>query len=102
MIEVPAVVAAQDPKTGFLVEGRVHDEERLQPLGHRLQLGVREDAVDAAVETPDELARPDVLEQKRANPVNQAWPELGLDHQHRRTLQLAQRARQRQYSPMVP
>src|SRR5438270_4405374 len=64
------------------MEGRIHGKEAPQSLGHRCKLCIRENAVDAAIEPPDQIPRFDVLQNESADAMDRARAELGLDHQH--------------------
>jgi hypothetical protein len=85
VIEVPAVVAAQHPQFQTLMQCRIGVHETLQPIRHAVQLRIRENPVDAAVETPDQLTNAHGFSQKHADAVNCTDPKLRLDHHHHAT-----------------
>jgi hypothetical protein len=82
MIEVPAIVATQNPEPQIAVKRRISAQKALEALWHLAHLGVREHPVDAAVEPPNELPGSHRLGQEHADSVDRALSQLGIDHQH--------------------
>src|SRR5215207_7252646 len=82
VIEVAPVVPAQDPQPKARVKRRIGPEEFLHDVRKALEFTVRKYAIDAAVETPDELPGLYVLRHENADAVDRAWPQLGPDHHH--------------------
>ena len=57
----------------------IGSQELLQLFRHLSQLVVREHAIDAAVEPPDEVARANRLSEKYTDPVDGTCAKLCLD-----------------------
>jgi hypothetical protein len=73
MIEVAAIVAAQNPEFRRLVPGRISPEKTLIQFRQARQIVPGINPVYAAIEPPDQPAFPNRLKQKDADPAIAFW-----------------------------
>jgi hypothetical protein len=101
VVEVAAVVAAQDPKPSRLVPGRIGAQEALHVLRQAGEIVFGIDPVDARIETPGQLALANRLKKEHSGSMNIALPQLCFYHQHEQLLLPDQNsdARQTRFEP---
>jgi hypothetical protein len=83
MVEMPAIVPAQHPQVQLGVERGVGPQKALKLFGHLPQLSVGEDAIDAAVKPPNEVACADPFSDEHPDAMDGARTQFGFDHHHR-------------------